>query len=59
MPIVEITLFEGRSNEQREAIAQAVTDAPVKVLGVDPEVVWVVFRDIPKTHLAVGGKLRA
>ncbi|MEM4297675.1 MAG: 2-hydroxymuconate tautomerase [Nitrososphaerota archaeon] len=58
MPLVEISLLEGRSDEQRRAIAEAITDTIVKVLGVDPEVVWVIFRDVPKGHLAVGGKIK-
>ena len=57
MPIITVDLFEGRSREQREAFAKAVTDAAAQILKAPIDHTWVVFRDHPKTHWAMGGKL--
>lgn len=57
MPIITVDLFEGRSREQREQFAQAVTNAAVEILKAPADHTWVVFQDHPKTHWAMGGKL--
>ena len=57
MPIITVDLFEGRSREQREVFAKAVTDAAAQILKAPIDHTWVVFRDHPKTHRAMGGKL--
>ena len=57
MPIITVDLFEGRTREQREAFAKAVTEAAVQVLKAPVEHTWVVFRDHPKSHWAMEGKL--
>ena len=57
MPIITVDLFEGRSREQREKFARAVTDAAVDILKAPEDHTWVVFRDHPKTHWAMAGKL--
>jgi 4-oxalocrotonate tautomerase len=59
MPFVQVHLLEGRTEEQREKIARAFTEALVEILGVQREVVWIQFVDIPKTHFATGGVLRS
>ena len=33
MPTIRVELFEGRTVEQKRALAQALTDATVRVLG--------------------------
>ncbi|BAF59886.1 MAG: 4-oxalocrotonate tautomerase [Pelotomaculum sp.] len=57
MPVVNIQLLEGRSVEQKAKIAKAVTDILVEIGGARPEAVTVIFSDIKKSDLAVGGKL--
>ena len=57
MPIITIDLFEGRTREQREAFAKAVSDAAVKLLSAPLDHTWVIFRDHAKDHMAIGGKL--
>jgi 4-oxalocrotonate tautomerase len=59
MPFVEVHLVEGRTNEQREKITKAFTDALVEILGVSKDAVWIQFVDMPKTHFATGGVLRS
>lgn len=59
MPFVQIHMIEGRSGEQREKLAKAITDLMVEVLGVPKDVVWIQFIDMPKTHFATSGVLRS
>lgn len=57
MPIVSIDWFEGRSVEQKQEIAQKVTDTIVEVSGCAPEAVILVFNDRPRHDIAKAGKL--
>jgi len=59
MPFVQVHLLEGRTDEQREKIAKAFTEALVEILGVSKDIVWIEFVDMPKTHFATGGVLRS
>lgn len=55
MPILDVTLLEGRDEQKKGEFIRAVTDATVESLGVPPESVRVILREIPHSHLAVGG----
>ena len=57
MPIITVEMFEGRTREQREAFAKAVTDSAVQILKSPLDHTWVVFREHPKSYWAMGGKL--
>lgn len=57
MPTIRIELFEGRTAEQKRALAQEVTAACVKVLGGSPDGVDVLFFDIARQDWATGGVL--
>ena len=57
MPSIHVELFEGRTVEQKRALAQALTDAVVKTLGGSPEAVDIVFRDVARHDWATGGQL--
>jgi 4-oxalocrotonate tautomerase len=57
MPTLHVELFEGRTVEQKAALAQALTDACVRVLGGQPDAVDVIFRDVARHDWATGGKL--
>jgi len=57
MPIVNVQLLEGRSEEQKAKIAQIITDALVNIGGAEPDAVIVIFSDVKKSDLAKGGKL--
>lgn len=56
MPVMQIYLIEGRTQEQKEAFITDVTDAAVNALGVDRSSVRVMFLDVPKTDYAIGGQ---
>ena len=57
MPTIRIDLFEGRTQEQKAALASEITDACVKVLGGSPDSVDILFFDVARQDWATGGKL--
>ncbi len=57
MPTIRIELFEGRTAEQKRALAQEITAACVKVLGGSPDAVDILFFDIARQDWATGGVL--
>jgi 4-oxalocrotonate tautomerase len=59
MPYVEVHYLEGRTEEQVEQLAKAITDAVVKIFKVEKESVWIEFDEMPKTHFASSGVLRS
>ena len=54
MPLVEITLTEGRSPEQLRTLISKVTHAVVESVEAPLESVRVVLREVPTTHFAAG-----
>ena len=58
MPFIEIHYLEGRTKEQREKLAKAITDAVSDIFEVPKEVVWIQFSEMKKECFASGGTLR-
>ncbi|MDX6007599.1 2-hydroxymuconate tautomerase [Cupriavidus necator] len=56
MPIMQIYLMEGRTEEQKAGLIAALTDAAVASIGVPSESVRVLITEMPKTHFGIGGK---
>lgn len=54
MPLVEVTMVEGRTPDQIRALISALTDAVVGSVGAPRESVRVVVREVPLTHFAAG-----
>lgn len=54
MPLVEVTLVEGRSPEQLRTLISRLTTAVVDSVGAPKENVRVVLREVPATHWAAG-----
>ncbi|MDQ5807530.1 MAG: 4-oxalocrotonate tautomerase family protein [Actinomycetota bacterium] len=46
MPIVEVSLFSGRTPEQKLRAARAISDALVDFADAAPETVHVIYRDV-------------
>jgi 4-oxalocrotonate tautomerase len=57
MPTIRIELFEGRTPEQKAALAKEITAACARVLGGKPDSVDVLFYDMKKHDWATGGVL--
>lgn len=54
MPIIEVSLVEGRSAEQLRTLITALTDAAVTALGAPRASIRVLLREVPATHWAAG-----
>jgi 4-oxalocrotonate tautomerase len=57
MPTIRVELFEGRTTEQKRALAQALTEATVRTLGGSPDSVDILFYDIRREDWATAGVL--
>lgn len=58
MPVVIVKLYEGRTKEQKQAAAKAITDAVVETLKTTAEATQVIFEDVNKNDWAIAGKLQ-
>lgn len=56
MPLIEVSLIEGRSEERIRALIGALTQAAVSAIDAPPETVRVLVRELPARHWAVGGQ---
>lgn len=54
MPLVEITLAEGRSPQQLRALISATTAAVAGSVDASVESIRVVIREVPPTHWSAG-----
>lgn len=54
MPLIEVTLVEGRSPEQLRALITGLTQAACDTVGAPRASVRVVVREVPATHWAAG-----
>ncbi|GKY90095.1 2-hydroxymuconate tautomerase [Sinisalibacter aestuarii] len=55
MPLVEITIVEGRSLEQKRMLMAGVADAVERALAAPREAIRIAIREIPVEHWAIGG----
>lgn len=55
MPLVEITMIEGRTPEQKRALLAEVTDAVERAIAAPREAIRVAIRELPAEHWAIGG----
>jgi 4-oxalocrotonate tautomerase len=56
MPYVTVKMLEGRTEEQKKALVEKVTQAVVETTGATKEKVTVFIEEMTKNHYAVGGK---
>jgi 4-oxalocrotonate tautomerase len=59
MPIVDISLLEGRDRAKKARLIREVTDAVERALGVSRESIRVLLREVPEEHWGVGGETKA
>lgn len=57
MPTLRVELFEGRTADQKRALAKELTEACVRVLGGSGDGVDVLFYDIKRQDWSTGGVL--
>jgi 4-oxalocrotonate tautomerase len=56
MPFAQIYLMEGRTEEQKRAVIEKVTQALVDAVGSPKENVRVWIHDMPKTNWGIAGQ---
>ncbi|NGY83803.1 4-oxalocrotonate tautomerase [Bacillus megaterium] len=56
MPVVTVKMLEGRTDDQKRALVEKVTDAVVETTGAAPEKVSIIIEEMSKNHYAVAGK---
>lgn len=57
MPVVNIYMWSGRTEEQKQKLAQGITEVFQTAAGVPPEAMHIIFQDISKSDWAIAGKL--
>jgi 4-oxalocrotonate tautomerase len=57
MPLVPITMLQGRTVDQKRKLAKRITDAMVEEAGARREAVVVAFHEVSKESYATGGEL--
>ena len=57
MPIVRVEMWPGRTHEQKQKLAKAITDAMVEIGKTTPEATIIVFEDVEKSNWAQSGIL--
>ncbi len=58
MPIINIMLVEGRTQEQKQKLVRAITDAVHESIGAPKEAVRIIINETPANHFAIGGEFR-
>ncbi len=59
MPLLKVSLWSGRTKEEKAELAKALTDAIVKVAKVPPQSVTIQIEELPKENWATGGQLHS
>jgi 4-oxalocrotonate tautomerase len=54
MPLVEVTIAQGRSADQIRAMMHEVHQAVLRTVNTRPEHIRVIVREVPRTHWATG-----
>lgn len=55
MPIIQFSLLEGRTLEQKRQLAKRVSETVCEVLGCKPQSVRILINELAPDHFSVGG----
>ena len=59
MPIMQVFLLEGRTEEQKRRLIGALTDAAVEAIDAPRETVRVLITEMPKSDFGIAGRTAA
>jgi 4-oxalocrotonate tautomerase len=59
MPVVRITMFEGRTKAQKQELARVITEAVVNIAQTTPDATEVIFEEVSRENWAFAGVLAA
>jgi 4-oxalocrotonate tautomerase len=57
MPVIRVSMWAGRSKEQKRQIVEAFTKEMGRIADVRPEALHIIFEDVPKENWGYAGKL--
>jgi 4-oxalocrotonate tautomerase len=57
MPVVTVSMYEGRSLDQKRELAKDITEVVSRVTGVEPAGVHVVINEVKRENWSIGGLL--
>ncbi|MGE4483431.1 2-hydroxymuconate tautomerase [Acidocella sp.] len=58
MPIVNVTMIEGRAVELKQKMIRAMTDAIVESINAPRETIRVIINEVPPWHFGSGGEVK-
>ena len=56
MPMLQVSILEGRTPEQKEELIKRLTATVTETLSVKPESVRVLIQEMPKTNWGIAGQ---
>lgn len=56
MPIIAVSLYPGRTKEQKAAFADAITEAAIQILKTKREHIIITYDEIPHENWFMAGK---
>ncbi|QEQ95764.1 2-hydroxymuconate tautomerase [Neptunomonas concharum] len=56
MPIAQLHIMEGRSDEQKEQLIAEVTSAIARSIDAPEQNIRVIITEMPKQHFGIGGQ---
>jgi 4-oxalocrotonate tautomerase len=59
MPIIDVTLLEGRSAADKNRLITELTDGAERALKAPRETIRVIIREVPLTNFAIAGVTKA
>jgi len=57
MPLITVTMYPGRSRQQKSNFVQGVVQAAVEHLGTTPNAVEIIIYEVAREHWALAGRL--
>ena len=57
MPVVSVSLYSGRTPDQKAALAKAITKAISETAGVPDSATTIIFQDVEKSDWSNGGTM--
>ncbi|BAU28280.1 4-oxalocrotonate tautomerase [Aneurinibacillus soli] len=55
MPLIQINIVEGRSDEMKRQLMKNVTEVVSETLGSPKEAIRILINEMPKNHWGIGG----
>jgi len=59
MPLAQIYMAPGRTDEQKAQLIERVTQAFTETVGVPSDSVWITIQEVPRTQWGVAGQTLA